>query len=51
VAGSLIGYWIGQHFDGTTLPLTIGFALAGVVALGIILITEGGRLFRPRMGR
>lgn len=50
VAGSLIGYWIGQHFDGTTLPLTIGFALAGVSALGIILVTEGGRLFRPRMG-
>ena len=50
VVGSLIGYWIGQHFDGTTLPLTIGFALAGVSGLAIILITEGGSLFRPRMG-
>jgi DHA1 family bicyclomycin/chloramphenicol resistance-like MFS transporter len=50
VAGSLIGFWIGQHFDGTTLPLTIAFALAGVSALAIILATEGGRLFRPVMG-
>jgi DHA1 family bicyclomycin/chloramphenicol resistance-like MFS transporter len=50
VFGSLIGYGIGQHFDGTTVPMTAGFALAGVLALIIILITEGGRLFRPRMG-
>jgi DHA1 family bicyclomycin/chloramphenicol resistance-like MFS transporter len=51
VLGSLIGYWIGQHFDGTTVPMTAGFALAGILALAIILTTEGGRLFHPRMGR
>ena len=51
VLGSLIGYWIGQHFDGTTVPMTAGFALAGLLALAIILTTEGGRLFHPRMGR
>ena len=48
--GALLGFWIGQHFDGTTVPMTAGFALAGVASLIIILITEGGRLFRPRMG-
>jgi DHA1 family bicyclomycin/chloramphenicol resistance-like MFS transporter len=48
--GALVGFWIGQHFDGTTVPMTLGFALAGVAALGIVLVTEGGRLFRPRMG-
>ena len=50
VVGSLIGYAIGQSFDGTTVPMTLGFALSGVCALGLILITEGGHLFRPRMG-
>jgi DHA1 family bicyclomycin/chloramphenicol resistance-like MFS transporter len=50
VFGTLIGYGIGQHFDGTTVPMTAGFALAGVATLAIILITEGGRLFHPRMG-
>lgn len=50
VAGALIGYAIGQSFDGTTVPMTAGFAVSGVLALAIILVTEGGRLFRPRMG-
>jgi DHA1 family bicyclomycin/chloramphenicol resistance-like MFS transporter len=50
VGGALVGFAIGQHFDGTTIPMTAGFALAGVVGLGIVFATEGGRLFRPRMG-
>jgi DHA1 family bicyclomycin/chloramphenicol resistance-like MFS transporter len=50
VGGALIGFWIGQHFDGTTIPMTAGFALAGVGGLIIVFATEGGRLFRPRMG-
>jgi len=50
VGGALIGFWIGQDFDGTTVPMTIGFALAGIAGLVIVLITEGGRLFKPRMG-
>jgi DHA1 family bicyclomycin/chloramphenicol resistance-like MFS transporter len=50
IGGALIGFWIGQHFDGTTIPMTAGFALAGVVGLVIVFVTEGGRLFRPRMG-
>ncbi len=50
IGGALIGFAIGQHFDGTTIPMTVGFALAGVAGLAIILVTEGGRLFRPRYG-
>jgi MFS transporter, DHA1 family, multidrug resistance protein len=50
VIGSLIGFGIGQNFDGSTVPLTAGFAISGVAATAIVLITEGGRLFRPRMG-
>jgi DHA1 family bicyclomycin/chloramphenicol resistance-like MFS transporter len=50
VGGAILGFGIGQSFDGTSLPMTAGFAAAGVLALVIILITEGGRLFGPRMG-
>ncbi len=50
IGGALIGFAIGQHFDGTTVPVTAGFALAGVGALAIVLVTERGRLFRPQNG-
>ena len=48
VGGALIGFFIGQHFDGTTSPLTLGFTLCGLAAIGIILWTEHGRLFVAR---
>jgi DHA1 family bicyclomycin/chloramphenicol resistance-like MFS transporter len=51
VGGALIGFYIGQHFDGTVVPLTLGFSLCGLVALGIVLVAEKGRLFRPAPGR
>ena len=35
VGGALIGYAIGQQFDGTTLPFLTGFSLCGVTALAI----------------
>jgi MFS transporter, DHA1 family, multidrug resistance protein len=50
VFGALIGYVIGQSFDGTSLPMTLGFAGAGVIGLLIVLATEKGKLFRPQMG-
>ena len=45
--GALGGALIGQQFDGTTIPLALGFLLSGVVALTVILIAEKGRLFGP----
>ena len=42
------GAVIGQAFDGTTVPLTAGFLLAGLLALVIVLVTERGRLFAAR---
>lgn len=45
--GALGGYWIGRSFDGTVLPLVAGFAICGVCALVMVLVTELGRLFRP----
>ncbi|HEX7060730.1 MAG TPA: multidrug effflux MFS transporter [Woeseiaceae bacterium] len=47
VAGALIGFYVGQQFDGTVVPLTLGFVVCGVTALGLVAITERGRLFHP----
>lgn len=47
LGGALIGAAIGQRFDGTTVPLYMGFVAMGGVSLAIVAITERGRLFRP----
>lgn len=47
--GALIGVGIGQAFDGTTVPLYIGFVACGVIALAIVAVTERGRLFAPHL--
>jgi DHA1 family bicyclomycin/chloramphenicol resistance-like MFS transporter len=44
LAGGL-GYLISSQFDGTVLPLLIGFAGLGIVSLAVLFITEKGRLF------
>ncbi|PTQ10295.1 MFS transporter [Sphingomonas oleivorans] len=49
VGGALIGIVIGQKFDGTTVPVTMGFLLVGIAALLIVMLTEKGRLFRPHV--
>lgn len=48
VGGALAGLFIGQHFDGTMVPITLGYAICGVGALACVLYAEGGRLFRAR---
>ncbi len=45
VGGALIGGYIGQLFDGTTIPAATGYFTMGVVSLIFILIAENGRLF------
>jgi DHA1 family bicyclomycin/chloramphenicol resistance-like MFS transporter len=35
VGGALIGFGIGQQFDGTTLPFLMGFTLCGASALAV----------------
>ena len=47
VGAALLGFWLGQHFDGTTLPLGLGMAGLGLVSLLLVVVAEGGRLFRP----
>ncbi|PSC03738.1 MFS transporter [Alsobacter soli] len=48
IGGALIGFYIGQHFDGTVAPITIGFSACGCAALVCVLWAEGGRLFKAR---
>ncbi|MET0271339.1 MAG: multidrug effflux MFS transporter [Sphingomonas sp.] len=47
VGGALLGLLVGQSFDGTTAPVTIGYLILGLLTLCVVLWTEGGRLFRP----
>ena len=45
---SLIGMTIGSQYNGSTVPLMLGFVCLGLSSLTIILITEKGRLFSSR---
>jgi len=45
VGGGLIGAALGQAFDGTVTPLAAGFCGLSTVALMMVLMAEGGRLF------
>lgn len=45
VGGALIGGYIGQLFDGTTVPVASGYFVTGVLALICILVAEKGKLF------
>ncbi|WP_235035212.1 multidrug effflux MFS transporter [Roseomonas sp. 18066] len=45
LGGALIGFWIGQHFDGTAVPMLLGLAACGIAALGCVLYAERGTLF------
>ena len=44
--GSAIGWAIGAAFDGTVLPLTLGFAACAGLSILIVLIAEPGRFMR-----
>jgi len=46
MGGGIIGAAIGQSFDGTTVPLAIGFCGVASIGLVMVLIAEKGRLFR-----
>ncbi len=46
-AGAVLGFIVGQQFNGSTIPLTTGFLVLGLIALIAVMITEKGKLFRP----
>ncbi len=45
--GAVLGWFVGQHFDGTAGPLIAGFGGFGLVGLAIVIVTEKGQLFSP----
>ena len=45
IVGSLLGFAVGQQFNGTTVPMSLGFTCFGLIALGCVLFAERGRLF------
>lgn len=42
--GAMLGAVIGQAYDGTTAPLSIGFMAAGLAALALVAASERGRI-------
>ncbi|MBD8876098.1 MFS transporter [Roseibium polysiphoniae] len=46
LGGAILGYIMGQYFNGTTQPLGFAFAIYGLGALASILIAEKGNMFR-----
>ena len=46
LGAAVMGAVIGQAFDGTTVPLYLGFTVLGFTALAIVFVTERGKLFR-----
>ena len=46
IAGSLLGFAVGQQFNGTTVPMSLGFTVFGLIALACVLFAERGQLFR-----
>ena len=47
IGAAIIGFLIGQAFDGTAVPFLAGVALCAVSALVIVMLTEPKRLFAP----
>ncbi|MFN3251319.1 multidrug effflux MFS transporter [Roseibium album] len=45
LGGAILGYIMGQLFDGTTQPLGLAYAVYGLCAIGCILYAERGRMF------
>jgi DHA1 family bicyclomycin/chloramphenicol resistance-like MFS transporter len=46
LVAALIGSTVGQAYDGTLLPLSTGYLVLAITTIGIIAVTEKGKLFR-----
>ena len=47
LGAAAIGFYIGQHFDGTATPFVVGTAICTALGLVAIVLTEPKRLFAP----
>lgn len=48
IGGALIGAAIGGAYNGTTVPLYLGFSICGLMTIGAVASAERGRLFGAR---
>lgn len=48
VGAVIVGSLIGQSYNGTTLPLAIGYLGIGLAVLTVVLVVEQGKLFHAR---
>jgi len=46
--GATFGFLIGQQFNGSATPMTLGFVGLGLLAMTFVLLAEKGRLFTGR---
>ncbi len=50
ILGAFCGFLIGQAFDGSVMPVAVGYASLGALSLLVVAWTERGRLFRGGVG-
>jgi DHA1 family bicyclomycin/chloramphenicol resistance-like MFS transporter len=48
IVGSLLGFGIGQSFNGSATPMALGFVVMGALALVFVLFAERGQLFKAK---
>jgi DHA1 family bicyclomycin/chloramphenicol resistance-like MFS transporter len=46
LVGIAVGVTLGQLYDGTLLPFAAGSLVCTLAAIGVVLVTERGRMFR-----
>lgn len=49
-AGAVLGWIVGQSYNDTVVPLTVGYLVLSVCSLTVVFIVERGKLFQPHMG-
>jgi DHA1 family bicyclomycin/chloramphenicol resistance-like MFS transporter len=49
-SAAILGWLVGQSFNDTVVPLTIGYVVLSAIALIVVTVTERGRLFRAVTG-
>jgi len=45
--GALLGWIVGQQFNDTIVPLTVGYLVLSAISLAVVTFTERGKLFQP----
>lgn len=48
LGGAILGFIVGQNYDGTLWPIALACAGYGTLGLGFVLLAERGKLFRTQ---